>query len=77
MAGMIQILTYLLAFYLVIKGVEILQIGLSSDRPQKGLIITIGVLALIACCGGAYTFVSMQDEQAASLARSMPRLPGQ
>jgi hypothetical protein len=28
MAGMLQILTYLLAFYLVVKGLEILQIGL-------------------------------------------------
>ena len=29
MAGMLQIITYLLAFYLVMKGVEILQIGLA------------------------------------------------
>jgi hypothetical protein len=27
---MLQILTYLLCFYLIIKGVEILQIGLAS-----------------------------------------------
>ena len=32
MAGMLQILTYLLAFYLVIKGVEVLQIGLAPAR---------------------------------------------
>jgi hypothetical protein len=32
MAGMLQILTYLLAFYLIIKGIEVLQIGLASSR---------------------------------------------
>jgi hypothetical protein len=31
MAGMLQIITYLLAFYLVMKGVEILQIGWKRD----------------------------------------------
>lgn len=36
MAGMLQIITYLLAFYLVMKGVEILQIGLASSRENTG-----------------------------------------
>jgi len=35
MAGMLQIITYLLCFYLVIKGIEILQIGISSSRPSS------------------------------------------
>jgi hypothetical protein len=30
MVGMLQILTYMLAFYLVVKGMEILQIALAS-----------------------------------------------
>ena len=39
MAGMLQIITYLLAFYLVMKGVEILQIGLASSRENTGPLI--------------------------------------
>ena len=35
MAGMLQILTYVLCFYLVVKGVEVLQIGLASNRPRR------------------------------------------
>lgn len=39
MAGMLQIITYLLAFYLVVKGIEILQIALASNRDKRGSII--------------------------------------
>lgn len=69
MAGMLQIITYLLAFYLVVKGVEILQIALASNREKRGGIITLGVLVLIACMLAAGGFVTMQDEQAQSLSR--------
>lgn len=64
MAGMLQIITYLLAFYLVIKGVEILQIGLASNRESRWVVIVIGVLALVVCILGAAYFVDMQDKQA-------------
>jgi len=64
MVGMIQILTYLLAFYLVMKGVEILQIGMASSREDRNGPIRIGVLSLIICIGAAALFVGMQDEQA-------------
>ncbi len=71
MAGMLQILTYMLAFYLVLKGIEILQIALASNRDKRGGIIAIGVLTLIACGFAAFTFVEMQDAQATSLSQSM------
>jgi hypothetical protein len=71
MAGMLQILTYMLAFYLVLKGIEILQIALASTRENRGGIIAIGVIVLIACGYGAYTFVTMQDAQAMSLSQNM------
>ncbi|MBS3909572.1 MAG: hypothetical protein KGZ93_08110 [Actinobacteria bacterium] len=67
MAGMLQIITYLLAFYLVVKGLEILQIALASNREKRGGIITFGALVLIACIIAAGGFVSMQDQQAQSL----------
>ena len=70
MAGMLQILTYLLAFYLVIKGIEVLQIGLASNRPKRAGIIVLGSLTLVACIVAAAGFVEMQDGQAMSIQRS-------
>lgn len=72
MAGMLQILTYLLSFYLVIKGVEILQIGLASSRPSRTGVIILGVLTLTACLIAAIGFSYMQDNQAMSM-QSNPR----
>jgi hypothetical protein len=72
MAGMLQILTYLLSFYLVIKGVEVLQIALASSRPNRNGIIVFGVLTLIACVVAAGAFSSMQDDQARSLSSHTP-----
>jgi uncharacterized membrane protein HdeD (DUF308 family) len=73
MAGMLQILTYLLAFYLVIKGVEVLQIALASHREKRGGIITLGALTLIACLLAAFGFSWMQDRQAQSISQSTER----
>lgn len=73
MAGMLQILTYLLAFYLVIKGIEVLQIGLSSSRPDRRGVILLGVITLVVCIGAAVYFANMQDEQAHAL--SQPNQP--
>lgn len=70
MAGMLQILTYLLAFYLVIKGVEILQIALASNREKRAGIIALGVLTLAACFFAAAGFVTLQDRQVNSLGDS-------
>ena len=64
MAGMLQIVTYLLCFYLVIKGVEILQIGLASGRPDRGALKVIGWMTLIACVAAAIAFATFQDQQA-------------
>jgi hypothetical protein len=71
MAGMLQILTYMLAFYMVLKGVEILQIALASSRDKRGGIITLGVLTLIGCVIAAIAFATFQDQQAISLSQRM------
>jgi hypothetical protein len=71
MAGMVQILTYLLSFYLVVKGIEMLQIALASNRPKRGGLIIFGGLTLVACLLAAFAFVAMQDHQAMSLSNSM------
>jgi hypothetical protein len=71
MAGMLQILTYVLAFYLVIKGLEVLQIGLASNRERRGGLIVLGILTLVACVIAAVGFVTMQDLQAQSMSQAM------
>jgi uncharacterized membrane protein HdeD (DUF308 family) len=71
MAGMLQIITYLLSFYLILKGIEVLQIALASNRESRAGIITLGILTLIACVIAAGAFVFMQDQQAQSLSRSL------
>jgi uncharacterized membrane protein HdeD (DUF308 family) len=73
MAGMLQILTYLLSFYLVIKGIEVLEIALASNREKRGGIVTFGALTLFACVIAAFVFTSMQDRQAQSLSQSTER----
>ncbi|MES2022790.1 MAG: hypothetical protein V4460_15965 [Pseudomonadota bacterium] len=75
MAGMLQILTYLLAVYLIFKGVEILQVGLASNRDGRGGVIAIGFISLAICFAAAAFFVNMQDEQAKSMQRSATSLP--
>jgi hypothetical protein len=72
MAGMLQILTYLLSFYLVVKGLEILQIGLASSRVKRTGLVTFGALVLVACIIAAFAFSYMQDNQATSLSHSSP-----
>ena len=67
MAGMLQILTYLLSFYLVIKGVEILQIGLASGRPNRKGIVTFGAFVLAGCIIAAIAFSAMQNLQATAM----------
>jgi hypothetical protein len=66
---MLQILTYMLAFYLVLKGVEILQIGLASSRPaeERSRIVALATIVLIVCIIAAIVFVAMQDHQAARI----------
>ena len=68
MVGMLQIITYLLAFYLVIKGVEILQLALCSSRQNRTAILMIGSAALVACILAAGFFIHIQEKQAFSLA---------
>ena len=74
MIGMLQILTYLLAVYLVVKGVEVLQIALASPRENRGFIIVIGIFTLIGCIIAAVVLVVMQENQAMSIGKSMDNI---
>jgi len=76
MAGMLQILTYVFCFYLVVKGIEIWQIGFASSAPSRDTAMTIGVVMVIVCLVAAIGFATMQDNQAQSLSRpSFPFTP--
>lgn len=74
MAGMLQIITYMLAFYFVLKGIEILQIALSSNREKRGGIVALGVVVLVASIVAGIGFVGLQDKQAQSMSQGVPRL---
>jgi hypothetical protein len=78
MVGMLQVLTYMFAFYLVLKGVELYLLARprpgESDKKDQGT----GLLLLIVCIIAAGAFVFMQESQAAKIAdigSSLPLLP--
>ncbi len=71
MIGMLQIITYMLAFYMVIKGCEVLQIGMASNRDSRTTLLLFGGLVLLACIGAAIGFVVMQEDMAASVSNAM------
>jgi len=71
MIGMLQIITYMLSFYMVIKGCEVLQIGMASNRDNRTTLVLFGGLVLMACIGAAVGFVMMQENMAASVSSAM------
>jgi len=73
MIGMIQILTYLLAVYLIFKGFEILQIAIMSSRVEKRAGLLIGFFAVVIAIGAAGFFVDMADKQAESVSSSVSK----
>ena len=64
---------YLLAVYLVYKGVEIFQIAFvaSNDHPRRKVGVVIGILAVVGaiCVGLGAVYVS--EMQAESMQRNM------
>lgn len=71
MVGMLQIITYMLSFYMVIKGCEVLQIGMASSRDSRSRLVLFGVLVLLACIVAAVGFIYMQDNVAGSISNAM------
>jgi uncharacterized membrane protein HdeD (DUF308 family) len=67
MVGMIQILIYLLGVYLIFKGIEIFQIALMSNRPNRAFGLIVGIVAIMASIFLAISFSYMGDKQAASM----------
>jgi NADH:ubiquinone oxidoreductase subunit 6 (subunit J) len=75
MVGLMQIMIYMLAVYLVFKGVEIFQIAFMSTRQNRtwGMLIG-GVFVLIALAVGI-GFSVWADLQAASISDRMNNIP--
>jgi hypothetical protein len=68
MAGMLQIITYLLCVYLVFKGVEILQIGLMSTNENRARLgKMIGITAVVLSVVFAVVFTLWIDLQAGAI----------
>lgn len=65
---MLRIITYMLVFYIPLKGIEIFQIAAASSRQNCTGIITWGVVVLLACRTAVIGFVVMQENMATSVA---------
>lgn len=69
MVGMIQVLTWMLGVYLVVKGVEVVMLAACSARPddERRKLIVVGVLTLTACIVASCALVLIQEMQAHSI----------
>jgi hypothetical protein len=76
MVGLMQIMIYMLAVYLVYKGIEIFQIALMSNRENRLLGLFVGaaciLIAIIAGAGFSY----WADTVASSIGDRMNSIPG-
>ena len=75
MVGLMQIMIYLLAVYLVFKGVEIFQIALMSVRSNRTGGMIIGILAVTIAIVAAGGFTFWADQVATSIGDRMNTLP--
>lgn len=70
MVGMLQIMTYLFAFYLVVKGLEFVQRAMIAPPGERRGPSILAAVVLVASIGAAYLGITAQDEQASSVASS-------
>lgn len=61
MTDMVQILVYMAAFYLILKAVEILQLGLASRGINRKMLLVIGLLILLASLLASFALVALRD----------------
>lgn len=73
MVGLMQIMIYLLCVYLVYKGVEIFQIGFTSNIHQRSRTpaIVIGVLAILGAIFFAGVALFMTESMVAQIGNKM------
>ncbi len=78
MLGMMQIMIWLLCVYLVFKGVEIFQIGLTSARTDgaRKIGITLGAVMIGAAIVASIAFFVLEESMAAQVSESQRNIPG-
>jgi hypothetical protein len=76
MVGLMQIMIYMLAVYLVYKGVEIFQIALMSSLPNRTLGLAIGGAAIGSAIAAAIGFSVWAELVARSIGERMNAIPG-
>ena len=76
MIGILQILIYLLCIYLVFKGVDILQLAISSSTVNKHGGLALGLVALLSGIAGAIYFAIWVDKFAAEISSVTQPLGG-
>lgn len=72
---MLQILTYMFAFYMVLKGLEFVHRAMASNQPKRQPLFVFAGLTLAACIVAAVGFVKMQEEQALDVATPSLTMP--
>lgn len=74
---MLQIIGWLGSFYLVVKGFELYQRGVTSEGEKQNAAGAIGRWAVIMCTIAAIAFVVLINRQADSTPslHSLPSLP--
>lgn len=77
MVGLMQIMIYLFCVYLVYKGVEIFQIGFTSNMHQRSRTpaIVIGVLAIIGAIVIAAGALFLTEAQVLEMQKNTNTLP--
>ena len=61
--GALQMIIYLMCFYLIYKGLEIFQIALMSNREDRFDGFVIGIIAIIASIIIAVVFINLIDSE--------------
>lgn len=77
MVGLMQIMIYLLCVYLVYKGVEIFQIGFTSNIHQRSRTpaVVIGALAIMGALFVGGIAIFMTESIVAEMSKNMNNLP--
>lgn len=76
MVGLMQIMIYMLAVYLVFKGIEIFQIALMSNRSDRTLGLLLGFACFAAAIVAGVGFSVWAESVAQSIGDRMNNLPG-
>jgi uncharacterized membrane protein (DUF485 family) len=76
MVSLMQIMIYMLAVYLVFKGIEIFQIALMSNRADRTFGLLMGAACIVVAVVAGVGFSVWGDSVAQSIGDRMNSVPG-